>query len=207
LAPHLEQPPGLRLNGTLFAIAFAQFVSWIPKGKDNAMRTKGFQELLELELKDLYSAEKQITKALPKMAKAATNEDLKEAFESHLEETEGQIERLESIFKQLDISFSRVDKCKAMEGLIEEGKDIMEEGLEPEVLDAALICAAQKVEHYEIAGYGCARTFAQQLGHADVADLLQETLDEEGAADKKLNEIAESVVNQEAEAASASDGD
>ena len=167
------------------------------------MKTKGFQDLLELELKDLYSAEKQITKALPKMAKAATNEELKEAFESHLQETEGQIQRLETIFKQLDISFTRVEKCKAMEGVIEEGKDIMEEDLEPEVLDAALICAAQKVEHYEMAGYGCARTFAQQLGHSDIAELLQETLDEEGQADKKLNDIAESVVNQEAQAAGA----
>ena len=167
------------------------------------MKSKGFVDLVELELKDLYSAEKQLTKALPKMAKAATNEDLKQAFESHLEETEGQIERLEKIFKQLDISYTRVEKCKAMEGLIEEGKDIMEEGLEPEVLDAALICAAQKVEHYEIAGYGCARTFAQQLGLEEVANLLQETLDEEGNADKKLNEIAESVVNQEAAAANA----
>lgn len=162
------------------------------------MKTKGFADLFELELKDLYSAEKQLTKALPKMAKASTNEELRLAFESHLEETEGQIERLEKIFKQLDISYGRVEKCKAMEGLIEEGKEIMEEGLEPDVLDAALICAAQKVEHYEIAGYGCARTFAQQLGHADIADLLQETLDEEGNADKKLTAIAESVVNQEA---------
>ncbi len=170
------------------------------------MKTKGFKDLFELELKDIYSAEKQITKALPKMAKAATNEDLKEAFESHLEETEGQIERLERIFKELDISFARVEKCKAMEGLIEEGKEIMEEDLEPEVLDAALICAAQKVEHYEMAAYGCARTFAQQLGHSEIADLLQETLDEEGAADKKLNEIAESVVNQEA-VASGSDSE
>ena len=167
------------------------------------MKAKGFQDLLELELKDLYSAEKQLVSALPKMAKAATNEDLKQAFEGHLEETKGQVERLEKIFKQLGISYARVEKCKAMEGLIEEGKKIMEEGLEPEVLDAALICAAQKVEHYEIAGYGCVRTFAQQLGHEDVAELLQETLDEEGNADKKLNEIAETVVNQEAEAAEA----
>ena len=165
------------------------------------MKTKGFQDLFELELKDLYSAEKQLTKALPKMAKAATNEDLQEAFESHLTETEGQIERLEKIFKHLDISYSRVEKCKAMEGLVKEGEDLMEEGLEPSVLDAALICAAQKVEHYEIAGYGCARTFAQQLGHDDIAEILQETLDEEGTADKKLTEIAESVVNQEAESA------
>jgi len=165
------------------------------------MKTKGFTDLFELELKDLYSAEKQLTKALPKMAKAATNEDLKQAFETHLEETEGQVERLEKIFKQLDISYSRVEKCKAMEGLIEEGKEIIEEGLEPDVLDAALICAAQKVEHYEIAGYGCARTFAQQLGHEEVAALLQETLDEEGSTDKKLTELAESVVNPEALAA------
>jgi ferritin-like metal-binding protein YciE len=171
------------------------------------MKAKGFSDLFELELKDLYSAEKQLTRALPKMAKASTNEDLRQAFESHLEETEGQIERLETIFKQLDISYGRVEKCKAMEGLIEEGKEIMEEGLEPDVLDAALICAAQKVEHYEIAGYGCARTFAQQLGHADIADLLQETLDEEGNADKKLTEIAESVVNQEAAVAGRGDED
>lgn len=162
------------------------------------MKAKGFQDLFELELKDIYSAEKQLTKALPKMAKAATNDELKEAFESHLEETNGQIERLDKIFKQLEISAARVEKCKAMEGLIEEGEDIMEEGLEPDVLNAALICAAQRVEHYEIAAYGCARTFAQQLGHEDIAHLLQESLDEEGNADKKLTEIAESVVNEEA---------
>jgi len=166
------------------------------------MTTKGFTDLFELELKDLYSAEKQLTKALPKMAKASTNAELRQAFESHLEETEGHIKRLEQIFNQLDISYSRVEKCKAMEGLIEEGKEIMEEDLEPQVLDAALICAAQKVEHYEMAGYGCARTFAQQLGHEEIADVLQETLDEEGNADKKLTEIAESVVNQEADVSS-----
>src|SRR5437764_7318079 len=165
------------------------------------MKTKGFQDLLELELKDLYSAEKQITKALPKMAKAATNEDLKEAFESHLEETEGQIERLEKIFKQLDISFSRVEKCKAMEGLIEEGKEIMEEDLEPEVLDAALICAAQKVEHYEIAAYGCARTFAELVRNQQAVDLLQQTLQEEEATDEKLNQIAERSNREAVEAA------
>jgi ferritin-like metal-binding protein YciE len=137
------------------------------------------------------------------MAKAATNEELKEAFETHLEETEGQIQRLEKIFKMLDISYARVEKCKAMEGLVEEGKKIMEEELEPEVLDAALICAAQKVEHYEIASYGCARTFAQQLGYQEVADLLQETLDEEGNTDKKLTDLAEGIINQQAETAGA----
>ena len=164
------------------------------------MKTKGFSDLFELELKDLYSAEKQLTKALPKLAKASTNEQLRQAFEDHLEETQTHIERLESIFEQLEIAYGRVEKCKAMEGLIEEGKSMLEEGLEPSVLDAGLICAAQRVEHYEIAGYGCARTFAQQLGYKEIATMLQTTLDEEGATDKKLTEIAESVVNAEAEA-------
>jgi len=165
------------------------------------MKMKTFEDLFHHELKDLYSAEKQLTKALPKMAKAATNEDLKQAFEDHLQETEGHLERLEQILTQLEIPTTRVQKCKAMEGLIEEGKEVMEEDMEPELLDAALICAAQRVEHYEIAGYGCARTFAQRLGHNEIADMLQTTLDEEGNADKKLTEIAESFVNQEAEAA------
>jgi ferritin-like metal-binding protein YciE len=165
------------------------------------MKMKSFEDLFHHELKDLYSAEKQLTKALPKMAKAASNEELRQAFEEHLQETEGHVERLEQIFQQLDIPTTRVQKCKAMEGLIEEGKEIMEEDMEPELLDAALICAAQRVEHYEMAGYGCARTFAQRLGHNEIADLLQTTLDEEGNADKKLTEIAESVVNQEAETA------
>ena len=165
------------------------------------MKMKTFEDLFHHELKDLYSAEKQLTKALPKMAKAATNEDLRQAFEDHLQETEVQLQRLEQIFTQLGIPTTRVQKCKAMEGLIEEGKEVMEEDMEPELLDAALICAAQRVEHYEIAGYGCARTFAQRLGLADIADLLQTTLDEEGNTDKKLTDIAESFVNQEAEAA------
>jgi len=167
------------------------------------MKMKTFEDLFHHELKDLYSAEKQLTKALPKMAKAATNEQLKQAFENHLQETEGQLERLEQIFTQLEIPTTRVQKCKAMEGLIEEGKEIMEEDMESEILDAALICAAQRVEHYEIAAYGCARTFAQRLGHDDIVELLQATLDEEGNADKKLTEIAESVVNDEAETANA----
>jgi ferritin-like metal-binding protein YciE len=167
------------------------------------MKIKSFEDLFHHELKDLYSAEKQLTKALPKMAKAATNADLKEAFESHLQETEGQLERLEKILGQLGVSTARVEKCKAMEGLIEEGKEILEEDLDPQLLDAALICAAQRVEHYEIAGYGCARTFAQMLGHDDIVELLQATLDEEGNADKKLTEIAESFVNEEAQVAGA----
>jgi ferritin-like metal-binding protein YciE len=155
-------------------------------------------DLLVHELKDLYSAEKQITKALPKMIKAATSEDLQEALEAHLGETETQLERLDKIFAELDIS-SRGAKCAGMEGLIEEGKEVLEEDMEDDVRDAAIIAAAQRVEHYEMAGYGCARTFAQQLGHDKAATLLQETLDEEKAADQKLTEIALQSVNEEAE--------
>jgi ferritin-like metal-binding protein YciE len=167
------------------------------------MKTKGFRDLFELELKDLYSAEEQLVEAFPKMAESSTSEELREAFESHLEETVIQMKRLERIFHQLDVSYGRVEKCRAMEGLIAEAEKVIEEGLDPHVLDAAMICAAQRVEHYEIAGYGCARTFAQQLGHDDIADLLQETLDEEGEADRKLTEIALDAVNMEAAASNA----
>jgi len=160
-------------------------------------KMKTLEDLFHHELKDLYSAEKQLTKALPKMAKAATNEDLRTAFESHLEETEGHIERLEKIMSKLGLG-TRGPKCAAMEGLIEEGKEILEEDMEDDVRDAALIAAAQRVEHYEIAGYGCARTFAEQLGQQDAVDLLQETLDEEKATDEKLTQIAVSGVNQTA---------
>jgi ferritin-like metal-binding protein YciE len=163
------------------------------------MKMKTLSDLLVHELKDLMSAEKQLTKALPKMVKAATNEDLKRAIEEHLEETQGQVERLEAIFGELDIP-NRGTKCKAMEGLIQEGKEILEQDMDDEVRDAAIIAAAQRVEHYEIAGYGCARTFAQMLGHDRAAALLQETLDEEKAADEKLTEIAMQSVNAEAQA-------
>ena len=159
------------------------------------MKTKGFNDLFEHELKDLYSAEKQLTKALPKMAKATTNDELRQAFEMHLEETEAQIQRLEKIFEQLDISYGRVEKCKAMEGLIEEGKKVMEEGLEPSVLDAALICAAKRVEHYEIAAYGSLVQVALTLGHDEAAQLLDETLQEEEDTDQQLTDIAETDVN------------
>jgi len=158
---------------------------------------KTLHDLLVHELKDLYSAEKQITKALPKMIKAADNADLRQALEDHLAETEEQIRRLETIFGQLEIS-GRGMKCRAMEGLLEEGKSILEEEMDEDVRDAAIISAAQRVEHYEIAGYGCARTFAQRLGHSEVADLLQQTLDEEKAADDKLTQIAMDRVNAEA---------
>lgn len=160
-------------------------------------KLKSLQELLVHELKDLHSAETQILKALPKMAKAATSEKLKTGFEKHLQETEVHVERLESIMKTLEET-PRGKICKAMKGLIEEGQEIIEEDAEDSVKDAALIGAAQKVEHYEIAGYGTARTFAELLGHKDVAKILQSTLDEEGATDRALTNVAKSI-NAEAE--------
>jgi ferritin-like metal-binding protein YciE len=147
------------------------------------------RDLLLHELKDLYSAENQLTKALAKMAKAATSPELKEAFENHLAQTEEHVARLDKIAGQLDESL-KGKKCKAMEGLIEEGKDVIEEDGEPVMVDLALIGAAQKVEHYEIAGYGTARTLAELTGQGQIAKILQETLDEEGDTDKLLTEIA-----------------
>ncbi len=147
------------------------------------------RDLLVHELKDLYSAENQLLKALPKMAKAADSEELKEAFQTHLEQTQGHVDRLEKIGKQLGETM-KGKKCKAMEGLVEEGKETMEEDAEPALLDLALIGAAQKVEHYEISGYGTARTLAELAGEDDIAEILQETLDEEGETDKLLTQIA-----------------
>jgi ferritin-like metal-binding protein YciE len=148
-------------------------------------------------LKDIYSAETQIVKALPKMAKAAASPDLKRAFEKHLIETKRQVERLDQIGAALDVKMTG-KKCHGMEGLIEEGKEIMEEDLDENAIDAGLIGAAQKVEHYEIAAYGTARTHATLLGLNKIAKLLQQTLDEEGATDKKLTALAESIINVEA---------
>jgi ferritin-like metal-binding protein YciE len=158
---------------------------------------KTMEDLLVHELKDLYNAENQLVKALPKMAKAANSDELRKAIEDHLEETKNQVRRLEEAFQQLELP-NRGKKCKAMEGLLEEGKDILDEDAEPSVQDAALIAAAQRVEHYEIAGYGSAREFAKILGHDTIAELLQQTLDEEKAADMKLTQIAESAINKEA---------
>jgi ferritin-like metal-binding protein YciE len=155
------------------------------------------QELLVDELKDLFNAENQIIKALPRMAKAASSPELKRAFEKHLVETRRQVERLEQIGRALDVKLTG-KKCKGMEGLIAEGKELIEEGLDESALDAGLIGAAQKVEHYEMAAYGTARTHAQLLGHGKIARLLQQTLDEEGATDKKLTTIAERIINVEA---------
>lgn len=160
------------------------------------------KELLIEELSDLMSAEKQLVAALPKMAKASNSETLKTAFKDHLEETKGHVSRLEEAFEQLGEKPKR-KKCKAMEGLIEEGKEVIDEDGVAEVKDAALIGAAQRVEHYEIAAYGTARSLAETLSLSDIADLLQQTLDEEGAADKKLNDIATNEVNEGALSASA----
>ncbi|HEX4468659.1 MAG TPA: ferritin-like domain-containing protein, partial [Gemmatimonadaceae bacterium] len=155
-------------------------------------------ELYVSELKDLYSAEKQIVKALPKMVKNATNPQLKRAFSDHLDETEGHVERLEKIFQMLGEKAGG-KKCKGMEGLIEEAKELLDEDATEEVVDAGLISKAQHVEHYEMAGYGTVRTYAQQLGFSDQAKLLQQTLDEEGKANELLTQIAETAVNAEAE--------
>jgi ferritin-like metal-binding protein YciE len=149
------------------------------------------------ELKDVYNAEKQILKALPRMAKAASADALSSAFTNHLRETQGQVRRLERIFKSLGQT-PRGKKCKGMEGLLAEGKDLMEEEAAPEVMDAALIAAAQRVEHYEMAAYGCLRTYAQLLGYEEAVTLLQETLAEEEAADEKLTALGEGGINQAA---------
>jgi ferritin-like metal-binding protein YciE len=144
------------------------------------------------ELKDLFSAENQILKALPKMAKAASSEELRSAFEDHFEQTKIHVQRLEQILGKLEEN-PKGKKCKGMEGLLEEGKELLEEDAAPEVLDAGLISAAQRVEHYEMAGYGCVRTYAQLLGDEDAVELLQQTLDEEGETDEKLTQLAENI--------------
>jgi ferritin-like metal-binding protein YciE len=161
------------------------------------MKLDSLRNLFIEELRDLYSAEKQITRALPKMAKGATSPELQQAFETHLQQTEGQIERLDQIFELLGVS-SNGKKCKGMEGLIEEGSELLEEDGEGFVIDAGLIGAAQRVEHYEIAGYGTARALAETLGETEAARLLQQTLDEEGETDKLLTRLAEQTVNVQA---------
>jgi ferritin-like metal-binding protein YciE len=150
------------------------------------------EELLVDELRDLYSAEKQITKALPKLAKAAKSPELKEAFESHLQETIGQVDRLDKIFDILGKPH-RAKLCHGMHGVLEEGSEVLEDVEKGDLRDAALIGAAQRVEHYEMAGYGCVIQYATLLGHKDAAKLLSETLAEEKAADEKLNKIAQQV--------------
>jgi ferritin-like metal-binding protein YciE len=164
------------------------------------MSLDSLQQLFLEELKDVYNAEKQILRALPRMAKAAESPELQQAFTKHLKETEVQVQRLERVFQELGQS-ARGKTCKGMQGLIEEGKEVLEKEGEAAVLDAALIASAQRIEHYEIAAYGCLRTYAQLLGLAQAEQLLQQTLDEEEAADKKLTELGESGINQAAAAA------
>jgi ferritin-like metal-binding protein YciE len=159
---------------------------------------ESLHELLVHEVKDLYSAENQLVKALPRMAKNAQNTELRKAFEQHLRQTEEHARRLERVAERLEAK-PRGKKCVGMEGLIEEGKELLSEDAEPDVLDAGLIGAAQKVEHYEIAAYGTARSHAEQLGYRDVASTLQQTLDEESEANELLTAIAERMVNAQAQ--------
>ncbi|HLK17852.1 MAG TPA: ferritin-like domain-containing protein [Bryobacteraceae bacterium] len=156
---------------------------------------ESIRELLLEEIADLYDAEKQLVKALPKMAKASSNEQLREAFESHLEQTRGHVQRLEQVFELLDKK-AKSKPCAAMKGLVEEGKETMEEDLSDGVMDSAIICAAQKVEHYEIAGYGTVSAWARSLGLDEVAGLLEETLAEEKEADEKLTQVGGEVFTE-----------
>jgi len=166
------------------------------------MKLNTLEDLLHHELKDLFSAENQLVKALPKMAKAATNSELKAGFEEHLEQTKGHVQRLNKIGEKLGVKLTG-HKCKAMEGLVEEGAELIGEDAEDHVRDAGLIGAAQRVEHYEMAGYGTLIALAKTLGHEDFVDLLEKTLEEEKATDEKLTELAESAVVPEAESAGA----
>ncbi len=162
------------------------------------MGVKNLEELFVHELKDLHDAERQILKALPKMAEKSQHEELRSAFEEHRRQTEGHVRRLEEIFDDIGEKPGGV-KCRGIRGIIEEGEEGMKEADEGEVRDAAMIAAAQRVEHYEMAAYGSARTFARRLGNSRAAELLQQTLNEEGETDHKLSRIAESRVNREAE--------
>jgi ferritin-like metal-binding protein YciE len=163
------------------------------------MKESALKELYLDELKDLYSAENQLVKALPKMARAATSEDLKAGFEEHLKQTEEHVRRLEKIFKALGDS-PEGKKCKGMEGLIKEGSEMIDEDPGDEELDAGLIAAAQRVEHYEIAGYGCVATYAKILGEDEAVTVLRRTLEEEKTTDKKLTSLAENINIEAADA-------
>jgi ferritin-like metal-binding protein YciE len=156
-----------------------------------------FKDLFVNQIEDLYDAENRLTKALPKMADAANSSQLKQAIQHHLTETQGHVSRLETIFRELNLEPKR-ETCEAMKGLVAEGEEMIKAKGDPDVKDAALIAAAQRVEHYEISGYGTARAFARRLGMTQAANLLQQTLSEEEAADRKLNQIAESSVNVQA---------
>jgi ferritin-like metal-binding protein YciE len=161
------------------------------------MKIETLEDLFMEQLQDIYSAEEQIIEALPEMASAASSKELKQAFKDHLGETKTQKERLDKVFKELGKQPKKT-KCHGMEGLVKEGKELLKEDVESRVLDAGLIAAAQKVEHYEIASYGTVRTYAQELGYEKAAELLQETLDEESKTNEKLTKLAETSINLEA---------
>ena len=166
------------------------------------MSVSTMEELLIDELKDIYNAEKQITRALPKMVKATTSPELRQAFESHLEETQGQIDRLDKVFEILGRS-ARGKTCHGMQGVLEEGAEVIEDTKKSPLRDAALISAAQRVEHYEMAAYGCVREYARLLGQKEIVQLLEQTLEEEKAADEKLSSLSESVNSEAMSAAKA----
>jgi ferritin-like metal-binding protein YciE len=166
------------------------------------MKLNSLQDLYVAELKDLYDAENRIVKALPKMIEASNSPDLRQAFQQHLDQTQMHVQRLEQIFQKMNES-PKGEKCKGLAGIIDEGEDMIDKGEDAPaaVSDAALIAAAQRVEHYEIAAYGTVRTFARRLGFNDHAQLLNDTLQEEGETDKKLTDLAESYINEEARSA------
>jgi ferritin-like metal-binding protein YciE len=164
------------------------------------MKLVTLKDLYLHELRDLYDTEKRVEESLAEMAETATSPELKQAFEDHLAETRNHVNRLDQVFEMLDEKPKR-HKCKGIQGIIEEGEELMDEDAAPAVTDAALITSAQRVEHYEIAAYGAVRTYARRLGFEDQARLLQQTLDEEGQADKRLTALAESYVNEEANSA------
>jgi ferritin-like metal-binding protein YciE len=168
-----------------------------------SLEFNNFRDLFVSQIKDLYDAENRLTKALPKMAESASSTQLKQALQDHLTETQGHVSRLEQIFRELNME-PKSETCEAMKGLIAEGEEMLKAKGDPDIKDAAIIAAAQRVEHYEISGYGTARSFARRLGLTQAASLLQQTLQEEKAADEKLNNIAESSVNTQAAGASAS---
>jgi ferritin-like metal-binding protein YciE len=165
------------------------------------MKPVSLRDLYLMELRDLYDAEHRITEALPEMAEASNSAELKRAFEEHLAETRNHVNRLEEIFRMLDVKPKR-RKCKGIQGIIAEGQDLMDEDAPPAVCDAALIASAQKVEHYEIAAYGTVRTHAMRLGKAEQEQLLQQTLEEEAKTDERLTALAESYIHEEAKSAS-----
>jgi ferritin-like metal-binding protein YciE len=200
------------VTGTCYARSFRPVTTrvepqderWIAR-EEAVVQVDTLRDLFVKELSDVYSAEKQLTKALPKMAKAASFRELQDAFSQHLKQTEGHVQRLEQVFDMIGEKPKRV-KCKGMEGLVEEGSEMLKEEGDGAAIDAGLISAAQRVEHYEIAAYGTLRTYAETLGENDAAELLQETLDEESATNEKLTTLAESAINPTAAAGASKNG-